>query len=187
MSRWVPYLVLVVMLSGSLPFAAWTCNRDVPEPPKQIARRRGFGALSGTRRRPEHVRAATITPGKPTLPAAGETPTPETVGLPENFPEDIPVFRDAEVMAVQELAGDARNVLFYADAETVEIFTYYRDTMSGDGWNVFQEYQAKDQSFLSFRKGKMITNMTVAKDPRTGKQIVAIMYYEEQPLAFPEF
>ena len=54
--------------------------------------------------------------------------------------------------------------------------------MSGDGWNVFQEYQHKNQSFVSFRKGKMINNMTVAKDPRTGKQIVAVMYYEEQPL-----
>ena len=29
--------------------------------------------------------------------------------------------------------------------------------------------------------------MTIAKDPRTGKQLIAIMYYKEEPLPFPEF
>jgi hypothetical protein len=29
--------------------------------------------------------------------------------------------------------------------------------------------------------------MTIAKDPRTGKQIVAMMYYDEEDLPFPEF
>ena len=59
--------------------------------------------------------------------------------------------------------------------------------MQTKGWDVTQEYQNKEQSFLSFKKGKTITNMTIAKDPRTGKQIVAIMYYEEEDLPFKEF
>jgi hypothetical protein len=33
----------------------------------------------------------------------------------------------------------------------------------------------------------MITNLTISKDPKTGRQVVAIMYYEEEDLPFPEF
>ena len=179
---------LLWLLAGGAAFGSCTCNRELPPPPERVERQGGFAAALPTpRRTTSQVLAARVTPIIPTVPSTGETPTPGAVGLPEDFPADVPVFRDAEAFAVQNLAGNARNVLFHANAEPKEIFAYYRDAMRDQGWNVAQEYQQKDQSFLSFRKGRTITNMTVAKDPRTGKQIIAIMYYEEEELPFPEF
>ena len=190
MPRWFAYLAASVLASA--PFASCTCHRDISEPPKRVERETGFSALPGARKpprrhAPEPPLAVRVTPGVQTLPPAAAVPTAAVATLPDDFPEDVPVLEGTEVMAVQELAGNARNVLFQADAEPAEIFVYYRDEMRGEGWNVTQEYQRNDQSFLSFRKGQMITNVTVARDPRTGKRIVAIMYYEEEELAFPEF
>lgn len=191
MSRRSWYLLIVAI--GSMPFSSCTCFRDAPELPKHAQRRSGFGAALPTaralpdKRLPEGVPMARVTPVQPALPPSVDAGSQEPAGLPENFPPDIPVIENAEVFAVQELPGNAKNVLFLADAEPPEIFVYYRDTMKEEGWNVTQQYEHKDQSFLSFRKGKMITNMTVSVDPKTGKRIVAVMYYEEEPLPFPEF
>ncbi len=189
MGRTKRLLRFLVWLSiGGVAFGSCTCNRGLPPPPERSERRGGFAAALPTPRQTTgQVLVARATAIVPTLPPTGETPTPGATGLPEDFPADVPIFRDAEAFAVQNLAGKARNVLFRASAEPTEIFAYYRETMRNEGWNVTQEYQGKDQSFLSFRKGKMITNVTVAKDPRTGKQVIAVMYYEEEELPFPEF
>ncbi len=187
MIAWIRSMSMV-MLGGML-LGSCTCHRTLPEAPTQPERRSGgFGAALPTKAQvAKPAVAPRLTPVVPTSSPVGETPTPGAVSLPADFPQDVPVFKDAEAFAVQQLAGDAHNVLFHVDADAPEIFNYYRDNMRTEGWNVTQEYQHNNQSFLSFRKGDTITNMTVSKDPRTGKQIIAIMYYEEKPLPFPEF
>jgi len=187
--RWVRYVVFV-MLAGFF-FGSCTCQRSLPEPPKkEFARRRHAGFHLPT---PKHRRQRTKReiarptrvppPHQPTLPPASVG----DVDLPENFPEDIPVFEDAEPFAVQDLAQDARTVLFRADAGRPEIFEYYRDKLKDSGWKVAQEYNGREQSFLSFKKGDTLTNIVISRDPKTGKQVIAVMYQEQKPLPFPEF
>jgi hypothetical protein len=183
---------LVVMAMGALAFQSCTCHRQEPEPEPAVSQRSGFSAALPTRRRDvqrdlEPLRAARATAVPPTLPEAFETPTPGPVDLPDDFPTDVPLFEGAEAFAVQPMASDGRTVLFRIDAEAKEIFGFYRENMPTQGWSMSQEYQTKDQSFLSFKKGNMITNVTIAKDPRSDRQIIALMYYEEQELPFPEF
>lgn len=184
---WMP---LAIVALGVLPFGSCTCNRETPEPPGRVAVRSpgGFGAMV-TPRKPLVPSEGEITPrapepaAAPTLPAA----TPGVVNLPEDFPPDVPVFEGSELMAVQKLANNARSVIFNVQAEAPQVFTFYKDSMKGKGWDVTQEYEAKEQSFLSFQKGKTITNLSVTKDPKSGKRIIAIMYYEQEDLPFPEF
>jgi hypothetical protein len=189
MMRW--FRILVWIAIGSLAFSSCTCQRDVPEPPEATKRGTGgFQAALGAREpRKEEVveRLARITPILPTVPEEEETPGVDDTGLPENFPADIPLFEDAETFAVQDLAQGAKNVLFYVDAEAPKVFDFYKENMGQEGWKPTQEYQQKYQSFLSFKKDKMVTNLTISKDPKTGRQVVAIMYYEEEDLPFPEF
>ena len=177
------------MLVLSMAVGSCTCHRDVPQLPAPAERsRNGFSADLPTPKGDKQAAAAPTrrTPPPPTE-ASESTPTMGKAELPEDFPKDIPVMEGSDAVAVQELAGNARNVLFNTDAEPTVIFNHYRSNMQTEGWNVTQEYAGKDQSFLSFKKGKTITNMTIARDPRTGKQIVAVMYYEEEDLPFPEF
>jgi hypothetical protein len=191
MFNWLRGLLFVSALGLGL--GSCTCHREVPTPPQAEKRAPGFQAALPTKRGPDRpdpgelVSRASPRQAPPTVPPPAETPTVTAAELPADFPEDIPLFKDAKPFAVQELAGNARNVILQVDAEAPEVFSYYKGNMETEGWDVTQEYEQKHQSFLSFRKGDMITNMTIAKDPRTGKQLIAIMYYKEEPLPFPEF
>ncbi len=187
--------VVGILLALVLAFSSCTCQRDVPEPPQRSSRLSGSGSWSGLptplrdrRDRRDIDRGAGIRREPPPARPVAEEPEPEeNVEIPEDFPEDVPVFEDAEVFGVQKLAAGAKNVLFRTEGDIPEVFSYYKDEMSGGGWDVKQEYQQANQSFLSFERDGMITNMTVARDAKTGKQIIAVMYYKQQPLAFEEF
>lgn len=185
-------MVLALLALGLLPFSSCTCRESAPEPPPpKLAGSGGFGAMVTPRKKlelPDRV-TGQITPND-IAPQAAPTPPAKVFDttLPDNFPDGIPILEGSEVMAVQKLANNARNVVFTADGESEEIFTKYKKTMQGNGWgNPSQEYQSKDQSFLTFKKGDTVTNISVTKDPKTGKRVVAVMYYEEKPLPFAEF
>ena len=185
MSHWFRWLGAAVLLS--MVVQSCTCHSDVPPPPVVVQHRGdGFNSALPTKKTEDKKPKPAVTPVAAATRVPG-TPTVGTASLPSDFPKDIPVLEGSEPFAVQDLAGNAHNVLFHTDAEPPAIFQHYKDNMQTKGWNVTQEYQNKEQSFLSFKKGKTITNMTIAKDPRTGKQIVAIMYYEEEDLPFKEF
>lgn len=184
--------------AASLAFSSCTCQRDVPEPPQRSSRLGADKAWSGlpTRARDDRDRFAgeiarrelpARRTGATPLPTSNRPTPPDDVAIPEDFPSDVPLFKDAEVFGVQNLAAGAKNVLFHTDGDIPEVFDFYKDSMSGEGWDVKQEYQQSNQSFLSFEKNDMITNMTVARDPQTGKQVIALMYYKQQPLPFEEF
>lgn len=178
--------MLAVCVAASLSsFSSCTCHEETPEPPARLAQR---PMTFATPRQPE-VPEVRVPPRVVTPPSTPKVPTtPDQSGLPDNFPEGVPVPYGGKVMAVQNLANDARSVVFSSDSDTPELFNLYKNTMSGSGWGKpTQEYQGKDQSFLSFKRGDTITNVSVTKDPKTGKRVVAVMYYDEKPLPFPEF
>jgi hypothetical protein len=184
--RTIPLAALSLAL---LPFSSCTCSSSTPAAPVSVAERHpGFGAIVTPRKLPDRVPGA-ITPRDA---AAGPAPTvpatPNQASVPDNFPDGVPIPQGSQVMAVQNLANDARNVIFSSDADSPELFQLYKDSMTSNGWGKpTQEFQGKDQSFLSFKKGDTVTNISVSRDPSTGKRVVAVMYYDEKPLPFEEF
>ena len=54
-------------------------------------------------------------------------------------------------------------------------------------FRVRKDYWYHPEECWAKEKDGMITNMTVARDPKTGKQIIALMYYKQEPLPFEEF
>jgi hypothetical protein len=189
MVRWFPRLILVVI--ASLAFGSCgscTCGKKVEEAPRLFPTPHAGLTLPTLRPSPTAMeQEPSATPAVEATKAA-EPPTPLPVAsLPEDFPKDLPVFAGSQPFNVQQLAGNAKNVLFQVDAERPEIFQYYRDEMQTKGWKLTQEYDARYQSFLAFKKGDTLTQMTISTDPRTGKRVVAIMYQKEEKLPFPEF
>lgn len=186
--RLSPFVAVTVL---ALTFSSCTCSSSTPEaPPTPQPRAGGFGGMLKPTERslPESAKGA-VTPKPvearqaPTLPAA-----PSEAKLPDDFPSDVPVYEGATVAGVQQLANNAHNVIFTLDeAEAPKVFEFYKGDMGKSGWKTEQEYQGGDQSFLSFKKEGMITNVSITKDPKTGKRVIAVMYYKEEPLPFPEF
>ena len=188
MHRWLKRVALLGV--ASLSFTSCTCQRDLPDPPVKSVERKagGFGAsLTTPRKPPDRLAAARVTPMEQEAPEAIDTPTPTVAALPDDFPSGVPVYEDAEIFGVQELSQNGKNVLFYADDSAPQIFSYYKGNMQEEGWKVAQEYEAQEQSFLSFRKDGTITNLTIVKDPKSGRRVIAIMYYDEDTLPFAEF
>jgi hypothetical protein len=180
---------LAAVAVSLLTFSSCTCHSETPEPPPKLAERpKSLGPMVTPRKLPERAEGQ-ITPREvEPRPAPTLAPTPNQASVPDNFPEGVPIPDGSKVVAVQSLANDARNVIFSAEGETPQLFSLYKNSMRGNGWgNPTQEYEGKDQSFLSFKKGDTIANISVSRDPKTGRRIIAVMYYDEKPLPFPEF
>ena len=140
-------------------------------------------AASGTA-----MTAARIQSPTPAEPQVAEASPAPAVDLPTDFPADVPVFKDATVSQVQNLANNAHNVVFRTAAPVGDVYAFYEKQLTDRGWDVTQQVQRDAHAFISFRKGDLITNITIAEDPHTpGKQVIAIMYEQEQPLEFDEF
>lgn len=189
MTRSLSPLVAVTLLMVC--FSSCTCSSTTPEaPPTPKARAGGFGGmLKSTDRAIPDVATGQITP-EPVAPReAPAVPTPPSqTELPANFPEDMPVFEGAEVAAVQTVPSGGNNVVFTVDsAEASKVFSFYKDDLTRKGWKTTQEYEGKDQSFLTFEKDNVLTNVSITLDPKSGKRVIAVMYYEQKPLDFPEF
>jgi hypothetical protein len=166
-------------------FSSCTCHKEVSESAPHAFEAATPGFRSGVKVTPQaraQVQAATPAPT-----VAKATPAP-VVDLPTDFPQDVPVYKDAAVTQVQNLANNAHNVIFRTTAPVAEVYTFYEQKMTGSGWKVTQQVQRSTHAFMSFKKGDLITNLTVAEDPKNpGNQVIAIMYEQEKPLEFDEF
>jgi hypothetical protein len=68
------------------------------------------------------------------------------------------------------------------------VYDFYQNDLRNKGWALEQHYQAREQSFLGFRKGNNIINVLISKDPKNpGKHIVGVMYQEDKPPEFGDF
>lgn len=187
--RYVSVAASSVLLGATI-FSSCTCHKDVSQGPTfEEVRPSGFHA-AGPKITPQvKVEAPTqaLPTHAPAQVAQGSTPTPPA-DVPSDFPKDVPIFKDAELSRVQDLANNAHNVLFNTAAPVAEVFSFYESKMTREGWKVSEQFQRPGHAFLKFEKGNMVANVTVAQDVNNpGKQVIAIMYEEQQPLPFDEF
>ena len=185
--RYASIVASGILLSAAL-FTSCTCQKEVTPPPSSTfgAPPSGFHA-SGTKITPRAMEIAKSTPAvRETPPQVAEAPTPKT--MPPDFPTDVPLYKDASLSEVQDLANSAHNVIFKTADPIPDVYRFYQDQMQRNGWQVTQQLQRDTHAFISFKKGDMIANLTVAPDAHNpGKQVIAIMYEQQKPLEFEEF
>jgi hypothetical protein len=178
------------LLVAATLFSSCTCHKDVSESGPHAFNAAPPGFRAGANATPQarvQVQPATPAP-QPTVPqVAAASPAP-LVDLPSDFPQDVPVYKDAAVTQVQNLANNAHNVIFRTTAPVAEVYTFYEKKMTDAGWDITQQIQRGSHAFMSFKKGDLITNLTVAEDPQNpDRKVIAIMYEQEKPLDFDEF
>ena len=183
------YLSVVAsgVVVGMALMSSCTCHRQVTQeqPPTGFAEHKpGFHTTPQVQ-----AKAATVTPmHAPEQVAQAPTPSVPPPPLPDDFPKEVPVFKDATVSQVQSLANDAHNVIFNTAAPVSEVSQFYEDKLTQQGWKITQQFTREKHAFASFQKGDMIANVTVAEDVKNpGHQIIAIMYEQRKPLDFDEF
>lgn len=180
LERWI-----VAGLCLGLTMSSCTCERALPpapEPPAALPER-GTGLTMPS----PSPQVAKATP-TPETQRAEETPSPPAVALPEDFPADVPIYAGARLEQVHDLPNNAHNVIFRAEGSVEDINRFYHEKLSAAGWNVTQQFARPNHAFMTYKKGNLIANVTIAEDARDpSRRVIAIMYEEEQPLPFEEF
>ncbi|HVM97440.1 MAG TPA: hypothetical protein VMT89_13680 [Candidatus Acidoferrales bacterium] len=175
--------VLLLGMMGS----SCTCEKAVPPVPTAQDRDAFSERESGiAKKTPQKVAATTPTP-KVEQVAAATTPTvpPE---LPKDFPSEVPVYAGAQLSGVQDLANNGHNVIFNSTGSVTDITKFYHDKLSKAGWQATQQFDRPNHAFMTYKKGNLLANVTIAEDSRNpGQQIIAVMYEEQKPLDFDEF
>ena len=184
--RYASIVASGVLLSAAL-FTSCTCHKDLPPSSSTFPDAPPRSDWAKITPHAQVIVRATPVPVQPT-PAQVAEPKPTPGNLPADFPSDVPVYKDASLSDVQSLANDAHNVIFKTDGSIPDVYHFYDNQMRKNGWEVTQQLQRSTHAFLSFKKGNMIANLTVAPDVQNpGKQVIAIMYEQQQPLDFEEF
>ncbi len=176
------------LLLGAVVFSSCTCHEQVSQAPQFQEPPSGFH--SGAKVTPQ-ARAQAPAPTAPRAfgpqVAAGPTPT-APANVPADFPKDVPIYKDAALSRVQDLANNAHNVIFSTQAPIAEVSNFYQSQMTGSGWKISEQFSRDNHAFFKFEKGDMVANLTIAEDVQNpGKKIIAIMYERQQPLPFDEF
>ncbi len=180
-----------IVLSATL-FTSCTCHKEISPPPESTtfqAPKSGFHAAAPKLTPQARLDTAQEKPSPQPSPAAVAEvqPTPPA-DVPPDFPQDMPIFKDAKLAQVQDLANDAHNVIFRTEASITDVYSFYEDRMRKNGWQVTQQVQRSTHAFISFKKGDMIANLTITEDVQNpGKHVIAIMYEQQKPLEFEEF
>jgi hypothetical protein len=182
-NRWMPLLFIGSFISSC------TCHKEVEQVAKlpNAQRPAGFHISAPTVVLPT---AQGLRLGQPTPPQIFPTITPGggVAGMPADFPSDVPLMKDAQVEMVHEMPQNARNVLVRTSEDQKQLYEFYQKDLKDKGWVLEQYYEAKQQAFLGFRKGKTVLNMVFSSDPKDpSKRLVSFIYQEEQPLPFKEF
>jgi hypothetical protein len=186
--RYASVVASGVLLSAAL-FTSCTCHKDVSPPPTSSTFDVPTGfRVPGMKITPRAIEVVKATPAaQPTPPQMAEArPTP--ANMPSDFPPDVPIYKDAALADVQSLANNAHNVIFRTGDTIPNVYHFYEEQMGKNGWQVTQRVQRTEHAFISFKKGDMIANLTIAEDAQNpGKQVIAIMYEQQKPLDFDEF
>ncbi len=177
------------LVFGAAVFSSCTCHQQVSQPPTFHEPPSGFHA-AGPKPTPQmRAQGPTVTPVKrfEHQVAAGPSPTPPA-DVPADWPKDMPIYKDAALSRVQNLANNAHNVIFSTSDQISNVTRFYQDKMTGAGWKITEQFERQNHAFYKFEKGQMVANLTVADDAQNpGKKIIAIMYEEQKPLPFNEF
>jgi len=185
--------VATAMLLSAVMFNSCTCEKDTPPLPgaeNMKGSTSGWSSVEANKTPSPQRQAQAPTATPPTSPtpqevAVAATPTP-AAEVPKDFP--VPVFPGASAQKDQELANGAHNVIFRSSAPADDLYNFYQDKLTHDGWQVTQQFQRGPHAFASFKKGDLVANVTIAEDPKNpGQHVLAIMYEHEQKIDFDEF
>lgn len=98
--------------------------------------------------------------------------------LPDDFPSDVPVYPDAELVSSLRAAGGI-NLVFISKDESEKIRGFYKDGFEDSGWEIIQEMKMPNAYSLGAEKGDMQAVVMIA-DSDDGNNITITVTREEE-------
>jgi hypothetical protein len=102
----------------------------------------------------------------------------DEVDIPEEFPDDVPVFPGSTPMAFMSAPDEGIIVTFKSGEEQQDIFDFYQSSLVDDGWEILEDSMFDDQQ-LSFDAIKDNRKVSVVVAGTQGDSRVSVIVTPE--------
>ncbi len=87
------------------------------------------------------------------------------IALPEDFPKDMPVMKDAVVKMTAD-AGNSRMVMLSVGAPVADVLAFYQDNLKAQGWKIEATTSTPESALLFVSKAGEKAQVTIAKNDK---------------------
>ena len=92
-----------------------------------------------------------------------EMKTGKNVELPSDFPDDVPVYPDATLVASMA-TPEGMMVSSQSTADLDDVLAFYKKELASEGWTIEAEMNMGPQRMISFSKGDRSVMVTASND-----------------------
>lgn len=106
--------------------------------------------------------------------------TGTNVKIPDDFPKDIPAYKDATTMAVSFTKKSNSGFLLQQTSDDVaKVADWYKSQLQGAGFTNDGDMDAGTAKILSFKKGTVTISVSITRDDATSKTSIQAARDEE--------
>lgn len=95
--------------------------------------------------------------------------------LPDDYPKDVPVYKDAKIVVTQTISEkDGRNLVLESDDSAEAIANFYKKELAAQAWTIDNTMTTGGMNMMTATKAnrQLTVNITNADDKRTVMQFV---------------
>jgi|SRR5690348_12204407 len=89
----------------------------------------------------------------------------KSAALPDNFPRDLPILRDATLKLAMS-QGDRMVVHLHTSRSISDAAKFYRAELASRGWKIQSTSSSAEMFIVSAKKGKTLCGVTIAKQAK---------------------
>lgn len=105
----------------------------------------------------------------------------DDASLPEGFPEDVPVYKDADIKMSNSITSDGKTMYSVTLETSDDVDTagaWCKDALPKEGWNVEGDMSStangQSSTIISAKKGSMVLNVTVVGPDDDSKTMISL-------------
>lgn len=121
---------------------------------------RSFGIDADVKTNPDGSKAVTVNQGFGGLSSQSGT----NVSLPEGFPEDVPVYPQANLYSASQMPGLGFMVQGRSSEAVDKVSAFYKSEMTGRGWTEDGSQQTPAMHMAQYKKGERTASVTLLPD-----------------------
>lgn len=95
----------------------------------------------------------------------------EGTELPKDFPEDMPVYKNAVILHTATSGKDMFTVSLQSKDPVKTVSDFYKSTMESKGWESQTTMDMPNRSILAYKKGNRVASLMIAADNDGGTVI----------------
>ena len=88
--------------------------------------------------------------------------------LPRDFPEDLPVYKQADILHTATRNQNEFSIAFQTSAAMDKVVEFYKKSMESRGWNNETAMDMPQRSILAYRKDNRTVSLMIAADEDGG-------------------